>query len=1159
MTTNAYSGILGQQANPYFDGDVPPGFSAKRNAEIAKSKQDTLSPIEALFWFYDVVRNNAPNEHGIRHMELWESMDYHKLNPKYENFGNYNYGYVGRAMGIPREVLLYGAGINAQVNNHEKDVNGKLRLDENGKMIPLSWPHALWNSFADPINKGDNKGDQYWIQLGMDAADAEGISRPFSYWAGLNIDDRLWLLAIPLLPPNLRLAAIGLGLAFKLAEAWVRRDPIILDLDGDGVETLDQASGCHFDHDGNGFAEQTGWVGADDGLLIRDRQQGAEIAAGSQLFGDFTLLSNGKTAAHGFEALADLDDNHDGVIDQADAAWAELAIWKDANSDAYFDPGERLSLEQAGIRQLLLAYRHGDIVDGQGNQHLQLGSYLTSQGQERAMEDIGFSVDLVRTEEREILALDSDIGELPNIAGIGNVHSLHQAIQRDTSGALKLIVQQWTQSSDEEKSQLIRPLIFHWTGVYQRSSAALSGLSDGRILPALEAFFGRQYRNGAGIQGEVPARQLEQIFNDFADTIAVLLDSKEILAPIFSRLDIGWNEDLKAIDLDVQKIAEYLVEKYPIANSATYLKKVRSCLLAANDFGAKVLDALRKLAFQSDDETRPILLYVSVEKPIIGSINGDSLAGGSGNDFIDAASGDDRIQAGDGADYLFGGAGNDTLLGEAGADVIEGGRGDDVLVGGSGDDVYVFGRGDGQDVIGAEWPNWWERPLGHNVLMFKADIAAKDVSLTRREDGLVVSIEGTADTVTASNFFRDHNPGNQFNTLQEIRFADGSSWDVASMLKEQGLRGSDGSDNLRGSHWIDLMRGLGGDDYLYGYGSDDRLFGDSGNDQLWGGEGEDQLDGGAGNDTLLGEAGADVIEGGRGDDVLVGGSGDDVYVFGRGDGQDVIGAEWPNWWERPLGHNVLMFKADIAAKDVSLTRREDGLVVSIEGTADTVTASNFFRDHNPGNQFNTLQEIRFADGSSWDVASMLKEQGLRGSDGSDNLRGSHWSDLMRGLGGDDYLYGYGSDDRLFGDSGNDQLWGGEGEDQLDGGAGNDTLLGEAGADVIEGGRGDDVLVGGSGDDVYVFGRGDGQDVIGAEWPNWWERPLGHNVLMFKADIAAKDVSLTRRDDGLVVSIEGTEDTVTASNFSVTITLATNLIRCRKSALPMAAAGMSRRC
>ncbi|MCX5946245.1 MAG: hypothetical protein NTZ53_13305, partial [Cyanobacteria bacterium] len=97
--------------------------------------------------------------------------------------------------------------------------------------------------------------------------------------------------------------------AFHNAELWQRRDPIILDLDGDGVETLAQESGRHFDHDGNGFAEQTGWVGADDGLLIRDRQPGAAITSGSQLFGDFTRLSNGKTAANGFEALADLDDN----------------------------------------------------------------------------------------------------------------------------------------------------------------------------------------------------------------------------------------------------------------------------------------------------------------------------------------------------------------------------------------------------------------------------------------------------------------------------------------------------------------------------------------------------------------------------------------------------------------------------------------------------------------------------------------------------------------------------------------------------------------------------------------------------------------------------------------------------------------------------------
>ena len=37
--------------------------------------------------------------------------------------------------------------------------------------------------------------------------------------------------------------------------------PLILDLDGDGVETLSYTSGIFFDHDGDGFAEETGWVG----------------------------------------------------------------------------------------------------------------------------------------------------------------------------------------------------------------------------------------------------------------------------------------------------------------------------------------------------------------------------------------------------------------------------------------------------------------------------------------------------------------------------------------------------------------------------------------------------------------------------------------------------------------------------------------------------------------------------------------------------------------------------------------------------------------------------------------------------------------------------------------------------------------------------------
>jgi hypothetical protein len=70
------------------------------------------------------------------------------------------------------------------------------------------------------------------------------------------------------------------------------------------VETTSKEnSGVYFDHDNNSFAEQSGWVGKDDGLLVFDKNNNGKIDDGSELFGNNTILSNGNKAANGFEAL----------------------------------------------------------------------------------------------------------------------------------------------------------------------------------------------------------------------------------------------------------------------------------------------------------------------------------------------------------------------------------------------------------------------------------------------------------------------------------------------------------------------------------------------------------------------------------------------------------------------------------------------------------------------------------------------------------------------------------------------------------------------------------------------------------------------------------------------------------------------------------------
>jgi hypothetical protein len=161
--------------------------------------------------------------------------------------------------------------------------------------------------------------------------------------------------------------------------------PLVLDLDGDGVETLGQNFFIHFGHDKNGFAERTGWVGADDGLLVLDRNGNGSIDNGSELFGNHS--GSGPGPASGFAALAEFDSNLDGRINASDSAFASLRVWKDANSNGLTDAGELLTLQQAGVGSLSLSYTTGTAVDAQGNSHLQLGSYTTTQGALRQMTD----------------------------------------------------------------------------------------------------------------------------------------------------------------------------------------------------------------------------------------------------------------------------------------------------------------------------------------------------------------------------------------------------------------------------------------------------------------------------------------------------------------------------------------------------------------------------------------------------------------------------------------------------------------------------------------------------------------------------------------------------------------------------------------------------
>ncbi|MFA7318932.1 MAG: hypothetical protein WC029_15520, partial [Sulfuricella sp.] len=178
-------------------------------------------------------------------------------------------------------------------------------------------------------------------------------------------------------------------------------DPLILDLDGDGLEITPLSQDILFDSDGDTIKTGTAWAGADDGFVVLDRNGNGFIDSGTELFGDETILANGQKAPHGFAALSELDTGSvvngitvgasDGVFDAKDAQYADLRIWRDLNQDGISQANELKTLLESGVQSIKLGsadtnINYGDAilvqssiftrVDGSTGQ---AGSFILSQ------------------------------------------------------------------------------------------------------------------------------------------------------------------------------------------------------------------------------------------------------------------------------------------------------------------------------------------------------------------------------------------------------------------------------------------------------------------------------------------------------------------------------------------------------------------------------------------------------------------------------------------------------------------------------------------------------------------------------------------------------------------------------------------------------------
>jgi Ca2+-binding RTX toxin-like protein len=910
----------------------------------------------------------------------------------------------------------------------------------------------------------------------------------------------------PLLGEGINNIAQVVSDQFNLGMAWApRRDPLTLDLDGDGIESvgINRNNPLLFDHDGDGVKNATGWISPDDGLLVLDRNSNGTIDNGRELFGDSTLLPDGTRAADGFAALAAEDTNGDGAVTSADARFNDLRVWRDLNQDGVSQGSELFTLQQLGITSINVSSVERNQVLPNGNRIADVGTYTRADGSAGTVgethdaADVDLIEDTFHREFPDQIPLEPGVSDLPNMHGSGAVRDLREAASLSTS--LRSLLASFDDATTRgQQRMLMQNLLLEWAQtagmqtMEARASAERFGLQWyrlGDLQSPGQGFISSGDSTGGGPSGGSGAsptteEALEQ-YNQWVSRLARVRFLFTVLEAFNGRYFFSMPSD----DMEGARTGSSTVTLSSSQGSGgggggspVGMPVIRIVLSEAQ---LESLEASYGMLFESiydalaiETRLRPMLDVVMMT--------------------IDAEQGS--------VTYDFAPL-NAELQSRIAADVINGVT----------------------DMV--ELTQLLHRSLLNNGW-----------------DGLAM-VEQTLRTLPVSA---------QLQALYEelgVKFDPGTNGTLHGGAGHEILIGSNAGSSLSGNEGGDVLIGGDGDDRLHGGEGNDALTGNAGNDELRGHAGDDYLIGGAGNDHLYGDetyggnantSGDDVLDGGAGNDHLVGGYGSDTYLFGRGDGQDTINNDGNSYGTPdPLTTklDVLRFKEGVAASDVSLARIGADLVLKINGSTDQITIRNYFTDDGLSPRGYAVDEIRFSDGTIWTVEE-IKAMLLLPTDGNDSLLGYGSNDTFGGGAGNDTLKGAGGNDVIYGGDGADTLEGNIGDDHLIGGAGNDNLYGEdiygginlsrIGNDILDGGAGNDVLVGGFGSDTYLFGRGDGQDTLYNEGDRYGSRidPTVNklDVLQFKEGVLASDVSVARTGDNLIVRINGTTDQVTLINY-----------------------------
>jgi Ca2+-binding RTX toxin-like protein len=728
-------------------------------------------------------------------------------------------------------------------------------------------------------------------------------------------------------------------------------DPIVIDFDGNGssLKSLGEigdpsASTVHFDYDGDGFAERTGWVDPADGILTIDHNGNGVIDGGVELFG-----SPGRD---GYELLETHDSYRDGIIDAKDAIYSELRIWRDLDSDGYTDSGELQTLTDAGIGSISLVKNdvHGTIAGHERG----FSSVVTKiDGSLSTAESIYFQTDRqdTRYDTTPIFTPLDGVETLPQLPGSGTIKSVAWKATVDSGFRTA-----WASLADDaavlSRSELLdrfEALLLVWAGADNVQLGSRGSFVNARHLAFVEAFFGDQYKetrpgSGDDISGTSPStvRAADIIESSFSKILEITL-TMFLSQTATSMVLRGAPIDLAAaspylayslLDFRFEVVGDEIASPTP-GNLGAVIDIIKAG--APEPFGDSVtwftkalsgLSGMAQAAFGGDVGAYQSYvggLFTSIDDPLLQKLAVDLAKGGT----------------------IYGSGTQDGIAGDEAANVLIGGKGDDVLVGGAGSDIYVYASGDGNDWIVDD-----SVAAGEIDTLILTDLTRQDVTFARKGDTLLVKVTATGHVISIENAFSRFNAQQESRAgIEQIRFSDGSTIDRAEMAREAVFEGG-------------TLAGI--------FGAD-----------------------------ITGTAADDTLRGGRGADVFSSmGAGNDTILYARGDGNDRIN----DLNEPSAGRTVVQF-VDLGPDDIEVLKDPNNdLVLRVKATGEEIRDQWFFWEVNVNSpQGAGIDGIRFASGLEWSRSVLIEMVETRGTSASETIRDSTLDDQIRGGEGHDFI------------------------------------------------------------------------------------------------------------------------------------------------------------